>query len=178
MSQLIKRKLLLIAYYGFAKHFPTQPMPGYKFGYMLRKFLVAYLLDGSGKDVIVKNNAYFGNGIGRRVGDRSQLGQNCVISPGVTIGNDVVMGPDVIIMATAHAFENKDIPINKQAALPINPIEIGDDVWIGTRVIILPGVKVGNGSVIGAGSVVKHNVPDYAIVAGAPAKVIRYRGEK
>lgn len=56
-----------------------------------------------------------------------------------------------------------------------NPIEIGNDVWIGARVFIRDGVKVGNGAIIAAGAVVVKDVPDYAIVGGVPAKVIRYR---
>nr|WP_141412120.1 DapH/DapD/GlmU-related protein [Alistipes communis] len=52
---------------------------------------------------------------------------------------------------------------------------IGDDVWIGTRVIILPGVKIGSGAVIAAGAVVSRNVPDFAIVGGIPARVIKMR---
>jgi len=55
---------------------------------------------------------------------------------------------------------------------------IGNDVWIGTRVIILPGVEIGSGSVIGAGSIVSRSIPPYSIAVGAPAKVIRTRGKR
>ncbi len=57
----------------------------------------------------------------------------------------------------------------------ISEVVIGNDVWIGMRVIIMPGVKVGDGAVIGAGAVVTKDVPDFAIVGGVPAKIIRYR---
>ncbi len=60
----------------------------------------------------------------------------------------------------------------------LRPVTIGNDVWIGVRVIILGGVKIGNGAVIGAGSVVTRDVPPYAVVAGAPARLIRYRFEE
>ena len=56
-------------------------------------------------------------------------------------------------------------------------MHIGDDVWIGTNVIILPGVNIGSHCIIGAGAVVTKDVPDYAVVGGVPAKVIRYRTE-
>lgn len=58
------------------------------------------------------------------------------------------------------------------------PIKIGNDVWIGTRVIILPDVVIGDGSIIGAGAVVTHSVPEKAVVGGNPAKIIKYRIKK
>jgi len=57
----------------------------------------------------------------------------------------------------------------------VSEVIIGNDVWIGMRVIIMPGVKVGNGVVIGAGAVVTKDVPDYAIVGGVPARIIKFR---
>ncbi len=172
------RRASLIAYYGFAKHFPTQPMPGYKIGYFLRRLLVRFIADECGKDIIVKQNAYIGSGTGLRIGDRSQIGHNSRIGQYVTIGKDVLMGPDVVIMANSHAFERLDIPINKQGALEIKPIVIGDDVWIGTRVIILPGVTIHDKAVIAAGAIVTKDIPEAAIAGGNPAKVIRYRGDR
>lgn len=68
--------------------------------------------------------------------------------------------------------------VNKNYFTEILPIEIGNDVWIGANVIILDGVKIGNGAILGAGSVVIRDVPDYAIVGGVPAKVIKYRFDK
>lgn len=60
-----------------------------------------------------------------------------------------------------------------------NPIKIGNDVWIGCNSLILPGVSViGDGAVVGAGSIVTHDIPPYAIVAGNPARIIRYRFQK
>ena len=60
----------------------------------------------------------------------------------------------------------------------LRPVSIGNDVWIGARVIVLGGVTIGNGAVIGAGSVVTRDVPPYAVVAGTPARLIRYRFEE
>lgn len=177
LKRVIKFFALLI-YYGVASHFPTQPVPGYRLGYFLRKHLVKIIAESTGKDIIVKQHARIGSGQGLVIGDRAQLGHNSRIGQYVTLGDDVVMGPDVIIMANAHAFEDPDIPINKQGALPIEPVTIGKDVWIGTRVIILPGVTIGDHAIIGAGAVVTKNIPEKAIAGGNPAKVIRYRGER
>ena len=78
-------------------------------------------------------------------------------------------------MTSSHNVESTFLPMNQQGSLPKQKVIIGDDVWIGTRVIILPGVRVGTGSIIGAGAVVTKDVPDYAIVGGVPAKIIKFR---
>ena len=65
--------------------------------------------------------------------------------------------------------------MNRQGLSAPKPIIIGDDVWIGTCSIVLPGVKIGKGSVVGAGSVVTKDVPDYCVVAGNPARIIKQR---
>ena len=99
---------------------------------------------------------------------------DCSVHGPLIIGNDVMMGPEVVILTYSHKFDRLDIPMNDQGSY-VDPVMIGNDVWIGTRSIILPGVKIGNGVLIGAGAVVTKDVPDYAIVGGVPAKIIRYR---
>ncbi len=172
------RKLCLFFYYSIAIYFPTQPFPGYRLGYFLRRNLVQWIADSCGEKVIIKQKCYFGSGKGLSIGDRAQLGHNARIDQEVKIGRDVVMGPDVVIMTNAHAFESLEIPINQQGNVPCRAVVIGNDVWLGTRVIILPGVVIGDQAVIGAGSVVTKDVPKGAIVAGNPAKLIRMRGER
>ena len=85
-----------------------------------------------------------------------------------------MMGPDVVILTHTHNIDRTDIPMGDQGSL-VAKVTIGNDVWIGMRSIIMPGVKIGNGAVIGAGAIVTKDVPDYAIVGGVPAKVIKYR---
>lgn len=110
-----------------------------------------------------------------RLGYNSGLGKNCEINGPVEIGDNLMMGPDVIIYTENHEFSRKDIPMNQQGGSGVKKVKIGNDVWIGARVIILPGVKIGDGAIVGAGSVVTKSVPSYAIVAGNPARLIRYR---
>ena len=172
------KKLLLLIYYALLQRIPMQPMPGYKLGYKLRYWCARHLLCRCGKDVIVKDHCYFGNGTRLSVGDRSQLGSNARLNGDITIGKDVVMGPDVVMMATSHEFNSLDIPINQQGAKPDEPIVIGDDCWIGTRVIILPGVHIGNKCVVAAGAVVTHSFVSGCILGGVPARVLKERGEK
>ena len=175
MKEIIKQIALLV-YYLLARWFPTQPIPGWRVGYAVRRTLLRHIADSSGENVIVKSNAYIGNGEGLHVGSNSQLGHNCRIGKFVTLGENVIMGPDVVIMTASHEFELLDVPVRLQGEKPIRPISIGDDVWIGTRVCILPGVTVGDHAIIGAGSIVTSDVPKAAIVAGCPARVLRYRG--
>ena len=86
-----------------------------------------------------------------------------------------MMGTDVVVITRNHSFERTDIPMMDQGFEEERPVVIGNDVWIGDRVIILPGVHVGDGAVLAAGAVVTKDVPEYAIVGGTPAKVIRMR---
>jgi acetyltransferase-like isoleucine patch superfamily enzyme len=175
MKYPFKRAIVLFFYYGFAQYFPTQPRPGWKFGYWIRRILVKHIFLKCGEAVIIKKKAYFGDGAMVIMGDRSQLGENLKAQSDLILGKDVIIGPDVILLSSSHAFDRIDLPINQQGAFPRRPITIGDDVWIGTRVIVLPGVQIGNHAILGAGSVVTKSVPPYAIVGGNPAKIIRYR---
>lgn len=86
-----------------------------------------------------------------------------------------MMGPDVMIFHGDHEMSRRDIPMRLQGDSVSKPVVIGDDVWIGARSIILKGVHIGKGAVIAAGAVVTKDVPEYAIVGGVPAKVIKYR---
>ena len=99
---------------------------------------------------------------------------NCSVHGPLKIGDNVMMGPDVTILSQTHIIERTDIPMGKQGMREARVI-IGNDIWIGMRSIIMPGVKIGNGAVIGAGAVVTKDVPDYAIVGGVPARIIKYR---
>ena len=173
--EIYMKKIYLLFYYLFLQFLPMQPFPGYKLYYKIRYLFVRRILRECGEGVIVKNRCYFGDGSRLSIGDRSQLGQNARLSGTISIGKDVLMGPDVIMLATSHAYDRVDIPMNQQGAAEESPITIGDDVWIGTRVIIMPGVKIGKHSIIAAGSVVTKSCEPYSIIGGVPAKLIKMR---
>lgn len=166
------KHLFGVLLYAFARHLPESNKInlGQK---TLRAFCGKMLLAKCGNHVNIEKNAEFAHSV--ELGDHSGLGINCRISGKTLIGNNVMMGPNVLIFTKNHAFDRIDIPMNFQGISEEKPVVIEDDVWIGANAIILPGVTVSKGSIIGAGAVVTKNVPAYAIVAGNPAKILKYR---
>lgn len=109
------------------------------------------------------------------IGNNSGIGYGCEINNGVTIGDNVMMGPNVIILTQNHCTDNITVPMRLQGMEPIKPVYICDDVWIGARVCILPGITIGKGSIIGACTVVSKNVPPYTVAVGNPVQFKKNR---
>lgn len=107
------------------------------------------------------------------IGENSVVNGNCRMDTrgGIVIGDNVSISADVIILTADHDLNTVDFSGNS------SPVFIEDYAWIGTRAMILPGVKIGKGAVIAAGSVVTKNVEPYHVVAGVPAKFIKKRIE-
>jgi len=170
------RLLRLIAYYGFARHLPASyNRPGLLLFQPIRRWICRGIFKRAGVRINVEKGAYFGDGANIEIGDYSGLGVNFYGVGPIRIGNHVNMAPDVVIITQNHRFDRTDIPMQHQGYYDPEPVEIGDDVWIATRVLIMPGVRIGKGAIIAAGAVVTKDVPDYAIVGGVPARVIRFR---
>lgn len=87
----------------------------------------------------------------------------------VTIGNRVLIAPNVTIVTERH---DKEIQSRRNGIVYTRPVSIGDDCWIGVGATILPGVSIGKGTVIGAGSLVTRDIPPFTVAWGAPARVI------
>ncbi len=108
------------------------------------------------------------------------IGDRCLIGKGsgivgherVVIGNDVFTGHHVYITDANHGYEDPSVPIGQQFAPP-RPVSIGDGSWLGHGCIVLPGASVGRHVVVGAGSVVTGDLPDFSVAVGNPARVIR-----
>ena len=115
---------------------------------------------------------------------RNALIQNTTIGNYCSIANDVVMGlgaHPLHLFSTSPLFYRVNNPLKMKLVEKnldfeeYQPIQVGSDVWIGTRAIIMDGVKIGHGAVIASGAVVTKDVPPYAIVGGIPSKILRFR---
>lgn len=108
-------------------------------------------------------------------GDYSFVAENCTIYSQVKIGKFTMLAPEVKIIGEDHNFHFPNKPIIFSGRPDQSETKIGDDVWIGSRSIIMKGVKIGDGCIVAANSVVTKDIPPYCIVAGIPAKLIRKR---
>ena len=162
-------------YYLVARKLPDVPFPGAWLGQTLRRVLAQQIFEKCGPHVRINRGANFGTGARIQLGENSSISVDCWVASDTVIGDDVMMAPQVTILSNSHNFSRTDISMRAQGAPPPRPVRIGNDVWIGTRVIILPGVRVGNHCILGAGAVVTKDVPDWAVVGGNPARIIRYR---
>ena len=122
---------------------------------------------------VIESFACINNAVGDVIiGDHTRIGlHNTIIGP-VTIGCHVNLAQGITVTALNHNFEDSDKRIDEQG-VSTTPVTIEDDIWIGANAVILPGVTIGNHSVVAAGAVVTKNVPPHSLVAGVPAKIIK-----
>lgn len=109
------------------------------------------------------------------IGDGSSIAGHCVLSAvaGVHLGERVLVARGAYIADHGHAFSDPGRAVLDQGIDHVARVEIADGAWLGENVVVCPGVRVGRGAVIGANSVVTRDVPDHAVAAGAPARVVR-----
>lgn len=137
-----------------------------------RNSMLREMLGQADKDTFINQPFYCDYGKHIRVGKRffANFGLTILDEAYVTIGDDCFIGPGVHIYTACHSTDPAERATRQEWAKPVN---IGNNVWIGGNVTILPGVNIGNNCTIGAGSVVTHNIPDKSVAAGNPANVIR-----
>lgn len=173
MNKKTSRKIGALLYYGLAKHLPPS-YSGIRIGQTaLRRLCGKWMLASCGKKVNIEKGAYFSAKVS--LGDWSGIGVDAKIHGTCFIGSHVMMGEECTIITRNHRYDRTDIPMMEQGFEEERPVYIGNDVWIGDRVTILPGVHIGDGCVIGAGAVVTRDIPPYTVAAGVPARVIRDR---
>jgi acetyltransferase-like isoleucine patch superfamily enzyme len=126
-----------------------------------------------GRHSVIESFSCINNAVGDvMIGEYTRVGlHNTIIGP-VTIGNHVNLAQGITVTALNHNFTDSSQRIDQQG-VNTSPVSIYDDVWIGANAVILPGVSIGRHSVVAAGSVVTHDVPEGTVVAGVPAKIIR-----
>ena len=171
---VLKRSIFWLGYYFFARHLPRSHV-SYSFGSRaIRYFVLKRLFKKFGRYVNIEPKVIFSNMSESEIGDYSGIGMHSFIGT-VKIGRDVMIGEELMAISRNHIFNDTNIPMRKQGWQEDKPIVIEDDVWIGARVIILPGRRIGKGSIIGAGTIVTKDVAPYTIVAGNPSRVIGKR---
>ncbi len=126
-----------------------------------------------GDDSTIEDFCTVNNGVGAiHIGDRARIGLGTVLIGPVDIGNDVRIAQNVVMSGLNHSYEDISKPINQQG-VTTKPICIHDETWVGANVFVSAGVTIGKHCVVAGGSVVTKDVPDYSVVVGNPARVIK-----
>lgn len=168
-----------ILYTIIGKHLPVAHCfikPIGLFSKKFRELCGKMILRECGKNVNIYPKAEFSSSV--TLGDNSDIGYAARINGTCIIEKDVIMGPEVLIYTVNHASSRTDVAIKYQGLTEEKPVIIGEGSWICARAIILPGVCIGKNVIVAAGAVVSKSVPDYAIVAGNPAVVVKQRNEE
>ena len=167
----VKKKFLYVLYRLTAAWLPISQRSS--ISKKIRVFWARRIATKVGTNVNIERNAVFGPLL--EIGNDSGVGINCEMYGPVIIGENVMMGPEVVVYTSGHKHDRIDIPMGKQGDDGVKPVMIGNDVWIGRRAIIMPGVKIGDGCIIGAAAVITKDIPDYSVAVGSPAKVVKSR---
>jgi maltose O-acetyltransferase len=175
-SKLV-RVLAYLLYYGVARHLPRSyelSIIG-RYSSRFRRFLCRRLFKECGPIFHVEKNADFGSGKNIILKDFACIGENSrFMGRGLyTIESHAMMGPDVMLINENHKFTAETF-----SGYDVGQITIGEHAWIGARAVILKDVTVGKYAIVAAGAVLTKSVPDYAIVGGNPAKILKYRNEQ
>jgi acetyltransferase-like isoleucine patch superfamily enzyme len=129
---------------------------------------------GRNTGIICKNGDI---SIGNNVGIGANITIHAVDGNRIEIGDNVIIAPYTYIGATMYHTDRIDIPITLQGPRPLGGVRVEENAWLGANVIIFDGITIGRDAIVGAGAVVTHDVPPFAIALGVPAKVVRMRNE-
>ncbi len=171
----ISRIFWLTLYYGIAARLPLSYHPGGGIARALRRICARHLLASAGSDINIESRVDFGDGSRVSLGDSSGIGLNSRVEA-AHIAEGVIIGPELLVLSRNHRFEEPGVWIGRQGYTERQPVHIGRGSWIGARVTIMPGVRIGEFCVVAACAVVTKDVPDYSVVGGNPARIIRRWG--
>ena len=169
----LKKALGKVIYHAIAVHLPYSFSKFSMGSRKIRQFCAKLILSDCGAWLNIEKGVQFGDGL--KIGNGSGIGAHSIVPGDVTIGENVMIGPECYLFTRQHRYDNLSVPMGAQGMTESRPITIGSDVWIGARVTILPGVQIGDGAIIGAGAVVTKNVPPYEVWGGNPARFIKSR---
>lgn len=167
------KTILKYPYYFIINYLPNHIINRIPF-YFIRHSYYRYILGikmGKGSSIhmntFINRNKIF-------IGKNSVINRSCYLDGrgGLRIGNNVSISPEVHLITASHDINSSDFKYIE------SQIVIEDYVWVGTKAIILPGIKLGKGCVVASGAVVTKDVPDFKIVGGVPAKIIKERNKK
>ena len=166
-------KINLILYYSICSKLPNSSFP---LGQIYNKIRISTInnIIKIGKGCKIQRNVYFGNGKGVEIGNHCQINDNVRLD-NIKIGNNIMIARDCIFLGKMHEHNDINMPMNIQGAKISFPTILEDDIWIGARVIVMPGIKISKGCIIGAGAVLTKDTVEYGIYGGIPAKLIKFR---
>ena len=167
-------KLKLILYYLMISKLPHSRL--IPFCNRIRVWYVTNVLGIATRGSIdfFEPDIYIGNGSNIRIGKDCQINEDVFIQ-GAVIGDCVMIAPHTAILMASHNFSDLNRPMVYQGEDRGEPPVIEDDVWIGRNVVVMPGVRIGKGSIVGSGAVVTKNVEPFSIMGGVPARLIKKR---
>jgi acetyltransferase-like isoleucine patch superfamily enzyme len=170
------RDILEVLRYAFSFTFIREV--AYKFGYFIHDHVAPRVQIHTKGNPRIHPTASLRCGHNIYLGKNSHINHNCCIwasdNSKIIIGDDVLMGPGVKIFSSNHSTADTELPMNLQPVVE-KDIVIGSDVWLGSNSIIVAGVRIGDSSIVAAGSVVTKDISEYIIAAGVPAKPIKSR---
>ncbi len=172
----VKKLFCLALYYGFATHLPdSYSFIGGSLANRLRVALCKRIFLKSGLISTINRKVRFGSGKNVVIGNGSGIGANTEIPSDIIIGENVIISRRCFVLNRNHRYDNTSIPIVKQGFKEVKQTIIEDDCWIGMNTLMTPGRHVKKGTIVAMGSVLTKDFPEYSIVGGNPAKLIRYR---
>ena len=167
------KKIKLLLYYLFFSKLPNSWWPGGRFFNKLRVACVRSILP-TGKNIKIQRSVYIGSGNNIVIGNNCQINELARLD-NVSIGNNVMIARESIILGKMHESSAVDVPMNEQGVKEVKRTIIEDDVWLGLRVVVMPGVTISKGTIVAAGAVVTKDTEPFGIYGGVPAKLIKKR---
>lgn len=169
----LARVIALFFYYSFVCYLPNYAFPAGRLFNWLRIQCLRNII-AIGTRCRVMRHVYIGDGNGVEIGNDCRINE-AVRLDHVKIGNHVMIARECILLGKMHEFKELTIPMEQQGNIECDHIIIDDDVWLGLRVIVMPGVHIKKGCIIGAGAVLTKSTEENGIYAGVPAKLIHKR---